>query len=600
MLPYPALAVALPLLMAAVLSGLRPWLRRWVADALAILTAAACLGIDTLLVALSRNHNIVYWFGNWAPRGRMALGIGFEVGPVGAGLAALAALLTLLATIYSWRKIESGKNLSQPLMLIFLAAMTGFSLTADLFNLFVFFELMSTAAFALCGLKVEEPAPLQGAFNFAVTNTVGAFFILTGIALVYAATGALNMAQIGMQLGSRHDSLVTIACAFMTSGFLIKAAIVPFHFWLPDAHSVAPTPVCVLFSGLMVELGAYAVLRISMALFGGSIAPPHAAMRITLLALGSLSVIWCGLMCFAQHHLKRVLAFSTASHAGAMLLGIAIGTPAAVTGWLLYLFSHAMAKGGLFFVAGILLHRLRSMSEPVLHARGRPLKFTGLLWFAGGFALAGFPPFGIGDGEDLIAASVHGHGLEMWISFLFFFTGAMTAGAVFRIFLRVFLGVGRKSPSDRASRIGEVPEDKGEEERKVPARLFVPALICIFLSAAPEAIAHSKEALLLVVNRFVSQQAYIHAIYGQPFSLAAASLPATAGLARDGAALFFAALLASAAVFAKRLPRRLRLASRLEGRLPLLRQLQSGHPGDYVVWAMVGFVFVGGCLYLLS
>ena len=600
MLPYPALAVAVPLLMAALLAGLRPWLCRWVADALAILTAASCLGISTLLVALSRSHNIIYWFGNWAPRGRMALGIGFEVGPVGAGLAALAALLTLLALIYSWKEIESGKNLYQPLMLIFLAAMTGFSLTADLFNLFVFFELMSTAAFALCGLKVAEPAPLQGAFNFAVTNTVGAFFILTGIALVYAATGALNMAQIGMQLGSRHDPLVTVACAFLISGFLIKAAIVPFHFWLPDAHSVAPTPVCVLFSGLMVELGAYAVLRISIVLFGAAVAPPHAPMRITLLALGSLSVLWCGVMCFAQHHLKRILAFSTASHAGAMLLGIAIGTPAAITGWLLYVFSHAMAKGGLFFIAGILLHRLRSMSEPVLHGRGRPLKFTGLLWLAGGFALAGFPPFGIGKGEDLIAASVHGHALENWVSFLLFFTGALTAGAVFRIFLRVFLGMGEKSPSDRASRIDEVPEDKGEEEQKVPARLIIPAFICIFLSAAPEAIAHSQEALLFVVNRFVSQPAYIHAIYGQPFALPAASLPATTGLARDFAALFFAALLACAAVFRERLPRPLRVASRLEGRLSLLRQLQSGHPGDYVVWAMVGFVFVGGCLYLLS
>lgn len=599
MLPYPALPVAVPLLMAALLSGLRPWLRRSVADALAILTAATCLVFSSLLVVLSREHNIIYWFGNWAPRGRVALGIGFEISPVGAGIAALAALLTLLALIYSWRAIESGLNLYQPLMLSFLAAMSGFALTADLFNLFVFFELMSTAAFALCGLKVAEPAPLQGAFNFAVTNTVGAFFILTGIALVYAVTGALNMAQIGLQLGSRHDSLVAVACAFLISGFLIKAAIVPFHLWLPDAHSVAPTPVCVLFSGLMVELGAYAVLRISIVLFGNAVSPPHAPMRIPLFALGSLSVIWCGLMCFAQHHLKRILAFSTISHAGAMLIGVAIGTPAAVTGWLLYLFAHAMAKGGLFFIAGILLHRLRSMSEPVLHARGRPLKFTALLWLAGGFALAGFPPFGIGDGEDLIAASIHSHNLEIWVSFLFFFSGALTAAAVFRVFLRVFMGLGEKGPSDRASRIGEVPEDK-EEERKVPARLFVPALICILLSAAPEAIAHSQEALLFVVNRFVSQPAYIHAIYGQPFTLAAAHLPATAGTARDLAAVFFAVLLACAAVFRKRLPRSLRLATHLEGRFFLFRRIQSGHPGDYVVWAMVGFVFVGGCLYLLS
>jgi multicomponent Na+:H+ antiporter subunit D len=595
----PALPVALPLLVAAVLSGLRQWLRRWVADALAILTAAACLCISLLLIVLSQHHNIIYWFGNWFPRGRMALGIGFQIDPVGAGISSLAALLALLSLSYSWRAIESGLNLYQPLMLIFLAAMSGFALTADLFNMFVFFELMSTAAFALCGLKVAEPAPLQGAFNFAITNTVGAFFILTGIALVYAATGALNMAQIGMQIGSRHDSLVTVASAFLISGFLIKGAIVPFHFWLPDAHSVAPTPVCVLFSGLMVELGAFAVLRISIVLFGDAVAPPHAPMRITLLALASLTVIWCGLMCFAQHHLKRILAFSTASHAGAMLIGIAIGTPAAITGWLLYLFSHAMAKGGLFFISGILLHRLRSMSEPVLHARGRSLKFTALLWLAGGFALAGFPPFGIGHGEDLIAASVHDHGLETWVSFLFFFAGALTAGAVFRVFLRVFLGQGDKSPSDRASRIDELPEDK-EDERNVPGRLFVPALICIFLSAAPEAIAHSHEALLFVVNRFVSQPAYIHAMYGQPFAIPAARLPFTAGLLRDLVTLLCAAILATAAVFHKTSPHPLRVASRLEGRLSLLRRLQSGHPGDYVVWAMVGFVFVGGCLYLLS
>ena len=595
----PALPVALPLLMAALLAGLRPWLRRWVADALAILTAAVCLCMCLLLVVLSQHHNIIYWYGNWAPRGRMALGIGFEVDPVGAGLASLAALLTLLGLIYSWRAIESGLNLYQPLMLIFLAAMSGFSITADLFNLFVFFELMSTAAFALCGLKVAEPAPLQGAFNFAITNTVGAFFILTGIALVYAATGALNMAQIGLQLGSRHDSLVSIACAFLISGFLIKAAIVPFHFWLPDAHSVAPTPVCVLFSGLMVELGAFAVLRISTVLFGADMAPPHAALRITLLTLGSLSVIWCGLMCFAQHHLKRILAFSTISHSGAMLIGIAIGSPVAVTGWLLYLFSHAMAKGGLFFLAGILLHRLRSMSEPVLHARGQPLKFTALLWLAGGFALAGFPPFGLGEGEDLIAASIHRPALGEWVSFLFFFTGALTAAAVFRVFLRVFLGLGDKGPSDRASRIGEVPEDK-EEVRSVPARLFVPALICIFLSAAPEAIPHAHEALLFAVNRFISQPAYIHAMYGQPFTLPAVHLPPLSGWARDIAALIFAALLACAAVFHKPLPRPLRFASRLEGRFFLFRKVQTGHPGDYVVWTMVGFVFVGGCLYLLS
>ena len=113
-------------------------------------------------------------------------------------------------------------------MLVFLAAMSGFALTGDLFNLFVVFELMSIAAFALCGLKIAEPAPLQGAFNFAITNSVAGFIVLTGIALLYSVTGALNMAQIGLSLQSRHDPLVLFAWSLLSCGFLVKAATVPF------------------------------------------------------------------------------------------------------------------------------------------------------------------------------------------------------------------------------------------------------------------------------------------------------------------------------------------------------------------------------------
>src|SRR6185369_8985389 len=98
--------------------------------------------------------------------------------------------------------------------------------------------------------KSEQPGPLQGALNFAVTNTIGAFLVLTGIALLYGRTGALNMAQIGRTLGSQADPLVLAAFTFLTCGFFVKAAVLPFHFWLADAHAVAPAPVCVLFSGI--------------------------------------------------------------------------------------------------------------------------------------------------------------------------------------------------------------------------------------------------------------------------------------------------------------------------------------------------------------
>ncbi|MGA8531707.1 MAG: proton-conducting transporter membrane subunit, partial [Acidobacteriaceae bacterium] len=244
----PALLVAVPLITAALLGGLRKLLPRLLTDLLALLTALFNLVLASLWTMHALHRTQVYWFGDWFPRGHMVLGIGFVLDGAGCGLATLTAFLAALALLFSCRYTDSGDDHYHPLMLVFLAAMTGFALTSDLFNLFVFFELMSTAAFALCGLKTQEPSPLAGAFNFAVTNTVAAFMMLTGIALLYSTTGALNLAQIGLLLTGRHDRLVLAAFAFLMTGFLVKAATVPFHFWLPDAHAVAPTSVCVLFS----------------------------------------------------------------------------------------------------------------------------------------------------------------------------------------------------------------------------------------------------------------------------------------------------------------------------------------------------------------
>jgi multicomponent Na+:H+ antiporter subunit D len=309
--PFP---VVVPMLGAATLAATRKWLSRAAADSLAIVFAGLTLAMAAVLLHGASHTPGVYWFGNWFPRGTVVLGIGFAVDPISAGLAVLASTLTLLALIFSWRLVDSGSNHFQPLMLVFLAAMCGFSLTVDLFNLFVFFELMSTAAFALCGLKTSEPAPLQGAFNFAVTNTVAAFLVLTGIALLYAVTGALNMAQIGYAIGTRHDPLVLFAFTLLFCGFSVKAAIVPFHLWLPDAHAVAPTPVCVLFSGLMVELGLFAIARLHFLVFGHTFVTHQVALGSLVAALGSITVVLGGIMCYAEHHLKRMLAFSTDAH----------------------------------------------------------------------------------------------------------------------------------------------------------------------------------------------------------------------------------------------------------------------------------------------
>ena len=585
---FPALPVALPLAGAALLAGARPWLSRAWADSLGIGFACVALACDTLLLSRSLHGGFVYWFGNWFPQGTLVPGIGFVVEPIGAGLAVLAALLTLLALIFSWKQVDAGDNHAQPLMLIFLAAMSGFVLTADIFNLFVFFELMSTVAFALCGLKTAEPAPLQGSFNFAVTNTVAAFLVLTGIAMLYAITGALNMAQIGIALGSRHDPPVLFAFTLLTCGFLIKAAIVPFHLWLPDAHAVAPTPVCVLFSGLMVELGLVAVARLQSIVFGQTFDQHALALRGILSAFAILTVLLGGTMCYAEHHLKRLLAFSTICHAGLMLLAYAMSGPLALAAMLAYLLAHAFIKSSLFFTAGIMLHRFRSISERQLFGRGRDFPWVAALWFLGGAGLAAAPPFAtlLGEAGASKAADLQHFPLTSWV---FLFGGIITAAAVFRVGMRTFFAWGDEPPTDDAAEVGELPETKGDLRIEVyhflpPALLLVAAIALTFWRGWLPALA-SGAALMS------SQLAYAQTVYtGHAVALLAPNWQnALPGAALRGAlGCVLAILLALTSVFGRHLKKSFRLGPMLEKGVPALRAMQSGHPGDYIAWLTAG------------
>ncbi|MEA2244682.1 MAG: multicomponent Na+:H+ antiporter subunit, partial [Solirubrobacteraceae bacterium] len=318
-----SLPVAIPLLGAAVLVGSVAVSRRRFVDA----WSAACAVAVTVLcaVVLSRTGGgavLVHWFGGWQPRHGIALGISFAVDPFGAGLALFIGFLFVMAFVFSWRYFAVVGPLFHALMLVFLAAAVGFSLTGDLFNLFVFFELLSVSAYALTAYDIEEQGPLQGTLNFAVTNSIGAALVLTGIALLYARTGALNMAQIGESLaGSGPDALIVGAFTLLVVGFLVKAAVVPFHFWLADAYAVAPTPVCLLLSAAMSELGLYALARVYWTIFSGSLGDSEEALRAVLVCAGTLTAVVGAAMCFAQRHLRRMLAFATISHVGLFLIG---------------------------------------------------------------------------------------------------------------------------------------------------------------------------------------------------------------------------------------------------------------------------------------
>jgi multicomponent Na+:H+ antiporter subunit D len=591
------LAVAIPIIGAAVLVAVTGIVPRRVVDLLSCAIAAACVVLCAVVLDDASDGTLVHWFGGWTPRNGTALGISFTIDRIGAGLALFAAVLALAAFVFCWRWFVVIGPVFHALMLVFLAALIGFSYTGDLFNLFVFFELLSVAAYALVAYDIEEEGPLQGALNFAVTNSIGAFFILTGIALLYGRTGALNMAQIGEALaGQPADGLVVVAFTLMAVGFFVKAAVVPFHFWLADAYSVAPTPVCLLLSAAMSELGLYAFARVYWTVFSGALGGEE-ALEAILLGAGTLTALVGAVMCFGQRHLKRMLAFATVSHVGLFLIGIALLDAGGLAGATLFVVADGLIKASLFVCVGTLQHLYGSVDELRLHGRARALRITGPLMALLALAVASLPPFGPWLGKALIDDAARDAGAG-WVLGVFVVASILTGAALLRATARVFAGVGPQR--DPAIVDAPAPDEVDAELRfpheRVPRTMTIPALSLAAAGLGIALVPSLRDSFENAAVPFVDRAGYAATVlhgktvsHGGEVSLAPGLSDVLIGIGTAACACGLAYL-----SLAPARPRLHRVGLATGRAIEWLRPLHSGYIGDYVTWLVAGAAVLGG------
>jgi multicomponent Na+:H+ antiporter subunit D len=568
------LAVAVPLLAAAVFTVVGRFLPPRVVDGLAVAVAASTAVLTGILLVRAWGGSVVYWFGGWQPRGGLAIGIDFVVDPIGAGLACFAALVVTGSLVFSWHYFDEVLPLYHALVLVFLGAMVGFSLTGDLFNLFVFFELMGVVAYALTAHAHTELAPLQGGLVFAITNSIAGFLVLLGIALLYGHTGTLNLAQLGRALDREQPGgLLVLSFALLAAGFLVKAAAVPFHFWLADAYAVAPTPVCALFSAVMSDLGLYALARVYWTVFSGPFGSSASAVRGVLLGVACLTMVLGGLMAFMQRHLKRLLAFATISRGGLFLAGIALLTPVGLGGACTAVVGEGFVKAALFLGVGVLVRVRGSGDELRLRGEGRGLPLVGATFLVGALVVGGLVP---------TASFAHG-----WLVAVVVCSAALVAGGLLRATGRIFLGLGGDQDPLLSPEADRPERDEPQDGGRAPTLAMMGSMLALLVAGLAVGFApHLRERADQGAARLQDHVAYERLVLDG--ARAAGTPVEPASLTWTHVLEGVVAVGAGAALAYAGLRRRRRWAGALRDVLEPVRALHSGHVGDYVAWLVAG------------
>ncbi len=385
------LAAMVPLAVAALAPALgrgRPTLAWGLGVAATALSLLATVLLTRRLVV---EGPFSYAMGGWPP----PYGIELRFDALSAA-SVFIALVYLLVLIYSRRDAEAAipahrRPWYYSLLLVNLGGLVGFVCAGDLFNLFVFMELASVSSYALVAAGGGRIAALA-ALKYLLAGAVSSVLILFSVGVLHALTGSLNMADVGARLADNGVAApAALALGGLTAGFMVKAALFPLHLWLPDAHASAPSPVSAILSGLVVNIGIIGWLRI-LPLFSGLESVALGTVYEALTWLGATAIIGGALAALFQQDIKLMLAYSTVSNIGYIVLGLGLANPVAATGATVHVLNHALIKSTLFLAAGALVHQTGFRTLHDLRGVGRVMPWTGLALSIGVLAIVGLPP----------------------------------------------------------------------------------------------------------------------------------------------------------------------------------------------------------------
>lgn len=377
--------IVLPLLAGAVAILIGPLIFQ---RALTLLTMTAHLGVSIALLAVVDADGIqAVSVGGWDP----PFGIVLVADLFGAMMVLVTAVIGLAAAIYSIATLDQEREAFGfwPIFNALIAGVSGAFLAGDIFNLYVWFEVLLISSFVLLALGNERPQ-IEASIKYVALNLLSSALFLSGAGLTYGMTGTLNMADLAMRLPEvQNPGLVTAIGMLFMVAFGIKAAVFPLFFWLPASYHTPPAAVSALFAGLLTKVGVYALIRFFTLMFNDDAGFTHNV----ILWVAGLTMVGGVLGAVAQHEMRRILSFHIVSQIGYMLVGLGLLTPLGLAASVFYIWHHIIVKTTLFLVSGIVL-RIRGTAELELsgglYATHLPIA---LLFAVPALSLGGIPPF---------------------------------------------------------------------------------------------------------------------------------------------------------------------------------------------------------------